>query len=230
MPLNEPRWWYTASKGGRLAARLLAPVADAYGAVAEARYRRHAPYRASLPTICVGNFTAGGTGKTPLTRCIVEHLLSLGESPVCLTRGYGGRLPGPVWVDPSRHGAADVGDEPLLLARSAPVMVSRDRAEGARAIEAAEIKATVIVMDDGLQNGTVAKDLTIAVVDATRGMGNGQVIPAGPRRAPLCFEIALVLGTSTGGVGAGQDRTRRSGDDHSIGHQGFDAGGVPESR
>jgi tetraacyldisaccharide 4'-kinase len=192
VPLEEPAWWYATAGGGRLAARLLRPLADVYGAIAEARFRRQTPYRASLPVICVGNFTAGGTGKTPLTRFLVEHLSSLGERPVCLTRGYGGCLAGPVWVDTAQHHAGDVGDEPLLLAKSAPVMVARDRAEGARAIEAAEPRATVIIMDDGLQNGAVTKDLTIAVVDAARGMGNGQVIPAGPLRAPLGFQLALV--------------------------------------
>lgn len=195
MPLEEPKWWYGASASGRLgslAARLLRPFGDIYGAVAEARFRRQIPYRAALPVVCIGNFTAGGTGKTPLTRFLVEHLLSLGEQPACLTRGYGGRLAGPVWVDVAQHGAADVGDEPLLLAKTAPVMVSRHRAEGVRAIEAGEPKATVIVMDDGLQNGAVAKDFTIAVVDAARGMGNGQVIPAGPLRAPLAFQLGLV--------------------------------------
>ena len=191
MPLKEPGWWYSA-EGGGLAARLLSPAAKAYGAIAEARFRREQPYRASLPVICIGNFTAGGTGKTPLTRLVLEHLISLGERPVCLTRGYGGCVAGPVWVEPGRHRAADVGDEPLLLARSAPVVVSRDRVAGARAIEAAEPKATVIVMDDGLQNPSLAKDLTIAVVDANRGMGNGHVIPAGPLRAPLAFQLGLV--------------------------------------
>ena len=103
-----------------------------------------------------------------------------------------GALHGPVWVEPGRHRAEEVGDEPLLLARSAPVVVSRDRVAGAQAIEAAEPKATVIVMDDGLQNPSLAKDLTIAVVDANRGMGNGHVIPAGPLRAPLGFQLGLV--------------------------------------
>jgi tetraacyldisaccharide 4'-kinase len=191
VPLKEPGWWYSADGGG-LTARLLRPVARAYGAIAEARFRREQSYRASLPVICVGNFTAGGTGKTPLTRLVLEHLVSLGERPVCLTRGYGGCVQGPVWVEPGRHRAAEVGDEPLLLARSAPVVVSRDRVAGARAIEAAEPKATVIVMDDGLQNPSLAKDLTIAVVDANRGMGNGHVIPAGPLRAPLGFQLGLV--------------------------------------
>lgn len=191
MPLKEPGWWYRADGGG-LAVRLLRPAARAYGAIAEARFRRHQPYRSSLPVICIGNFTAGGTGKTPLTRLVLEHLISLGERPVCLSRGYGGSLAGPVWVEPGRHRADEVGDEPLLLARSAPVVVSRDRVQGAQAIEAAEPKATVIVMDDGLQNPSLAKDLSIAVVDANRGMGNGHVIPAGPLRAPLRFQIGLV--------------------------------------
>jgi tetraacyldisaccharide 4'-kinase len=190
VPLKEPGWWYRAGGGG-LAARLLGPAARLYGAAAEARFRRQTPYKVSLPVICIGNFTAGGTGKTPLTRLVLDHLVSLGERPVCLTRGYGGRIAGPEWVDPARHVAADVGDEPLLLVRSAPVMVSRDRVEGAKAIEASG-KASVIVMDDGLQNPSLVKDLTIAVVDANRGMGNGHVIPAGPLRAPLAFQLGLV--------------------------------------
>jgi tetraacyldisaccharide 4'-kinase len=140
--------------------------------------------------LCAGNFTAGGTGKTPLVMHLCERLLALGRHPVALTRGYGGRHRGPHWVG-SGDTASDVGDEALLLARSAPVLVARDRAAGAQAIEAGSQAADVIVMDDGLQNPQLAKDLAIAVVDGARGLGNGRVIPAGPLRAPLNFQLAL---------------------------------------
>jgi len=155
------------------------------------RYLRGEPYRSRLPVICVGNFTAGGTGKTPLTIYLCERLKAAGHEPVALTRGYGGRLSGPYWVDARSDTARDVGDEPLLLARAAPTHLARDRAAGARAIESGPHPATVIVMDDGLQNPSLAKDFTIAVVDGARGVGNGLVIPAGPLRAPLDFQLEL---------------------------------------
>jgi tetraacyldisaccharide 4'-kinase len=166
-----------------------------------------------LPVICVGNFTAGGTGKTPLALAIAEHLIQRGEQPAFLTRGYGGRSRGPLWVEPERHATRDVGDEPLLLARRAPVMLARDRREGALVIEGGERPASVIVMDDGLQNPALHKDLTIALVDADRGVGNGRVIPAGPLRAPLEFQIALadaivVNGTAAGAVEGAAIRRR----------------------
>jgi tetraacyldisaccharide 4'-kinase len=150
------------------------------------------PCRAACPVICVGNLTAGGTGKTPLSLAIADMLVARGERPVFLTRGYKGRISGPVWVDLESHTARDVGDEPLLLARKAPVMVAQDRAAGARAIEASDVSCSVIVMDDGLQNPSLEKDLVLAVVDGTRGIGNGEVIPAGPLRAPLDFQLSLV--------------------------------------
>ena len=177
---------------GRRAAwpRSLQPLAALYGWVATVRYGRATPYRSRLPVICVGNFTAGGTGKTPLALHICEHLKAAGHEPVALTRGYGGGLPGPYWVNAADK-ARDVGDEALLLARVAPTLVARDRRAGARAIETGPHPATVIVMDDGLQNPRLAKDLSIAVVDGVRGLGNGMVIPAGPLRAPLDFQLEL---------------------------------------
>jgi len=203
--LDEPAWWY-GSDGG-LAARCLQPLAAAWGAIAAGRYRREVPYRAGLPVICIGNFTAGGTGKTPLALCVAAELARLGRRPAFLTRGFGGRLAGPHWVDAAADSAAEVGDEPLLLARAWPTLVARDRRAGARAIEAAgaraieaadaraieagEGAADVIVMDDGLQNPQLAKDLVLAVVDGRRGVGNGRVMPAGPLRAPLDFQLGL---------------------------------------
>lgn len=186
--------------------RLLAPLGTLYGAAVERRFRTAKPYRAALPVICVGNFTAGGTGKTPLTRFLLEVLAIRQTRAVCLSRGYGGSLAGPVWVDGARHSAREVGDEPLLLARgpsgaSARVMVARDRRAGLAAIEAAG-DADVVIMDDGLQNPSVAKDLSIALVDAGRGFGNGRVIPAGPLRARLTFQLGLVDGIVVMGADA----------------------------
>lgn len=192
MPLKEPGWWYAATPGRDRIARGLRPLGRLYGAVAERCFKRTAPYRAKWPVICVGNLTAGGTGKTPLSLAIADMLIERGEHPAFLTRGYKGQIAGPAWVDPKSHTARHVGDEPMLLARKAPVMVARDRAAGARAIESSGRVCNVIIMDDGLQNPALAKDLALAVVDGTRGIGNGEVIPAGPLRAPLDFQLSLV--------------------------------------
>jgi tetraacyldisaccharide 4'-kinase len=187
--LDEPAWWYRNPPSG--IANALRPLAALYGWAAETRYFRAAPYRSRLPVVCVGNFTAGGTGKTPLAIELCARLKAAGHEPVALTRGYGGRLPGPYWVSAETDVARDVGDEALLLARAAPTLVCRDRQAGARAIESGPHPATVIVMDDGLQNPGLAKDLTLAVVDGNRGLGNGLVMPAGPLRAPLGFQLEL---------------------------------------
>jgi tetraacyldisaccharide 4'-kinase len=191
--LDEPAWWY--GSGTSLPAACLAPLAALYGWAARARYERTEPYRARLPVICIGNLTAGGTGKTPLALDLCERLRAGGLRPVVLTRGYGGSRAGPHWVAAGDRADA-VGDEALLLGRAAPTLVARDRAAGARFIERAQetaaVPADAIVMDDGLQNPQLAKDLSLAVVDGARGLGNGRVMPAGPLRAPLAFQLALV--------------------------------------
>jgi tetraacyldisaccharide 4'-kinase len=185
-------------------AACLAPVAALWGWAAKARLARAEPYRARLPVICAGNLTAGGTGKTPLAIHLCQRLLASGHRPVALTRGYGGRLAGPHWVGAADK-SNDVGDEALMLARAAPTLIARDRRAGARAIEAAPQPGSVIVMDDGLQNPQLAKDLAIAVIDGTRGLGNGRVIPAGPLRAPLDFQLgltdAIIVNDATAGAG-----------------------------
>lgn len=189
MRLDEPGWWYGEATTALMP--LLVPISRLYGAYAERRMRRATPYQASLPVICVGNFTAGGTGKTPFTRMLADRLRAMGETPAILSRGYGGSDPGPRWVLP-HDTPARVGDEPLLLARGTPVLIARDRAAGARAIAGGSRSATVVVMDDGLQNPGLAKDLSFAVIDGQRGFGNGLVIPAGPLRARLQFQYERV--------------------------------------
>jgi tetraacyldisaccharide 4'-kinase len=186
--LDEPAWWYRTPPDA--IATCLVPVAAAYGWVAATRYSSTRPYRARLPVICAGNFTAGGTGKTPLVLHLCHHLRNVRRQPITLTRGYGGRLAGPHWVS-ATDAAADIGDEALLHASAGPTLVSRSRAEGARTAEGRAGPADVLVMDDGLQNASLAKDLSIAMVDGSRGLGNGLVIPAGPLRAPLDFQLGL---------------------------------------
>ena len=190
MRLDEPPWWYGADDDVRQ--RALVPVSRLYGWIAERRYRRNTPYRSRLPVICIGNFTAGGTGKTPLSMFIARLLIARGERPAFLTRGYGGRTTGPEWVGNVADAAQLFGDEPLLLASVAPTLVARDRRAGIVAIERDARSPSVVIMDDGLQNSAVAKTLAIALVDGRRGIGNGEVIPAGPLRAPLDFQLGLV--------------------------------------
>ena len=197
--LTAPDFWWRPK---RPAAWLLSPLALAYGAVARARLERSG-VRASLPVICIGNFVAGGAGKTPVAMAVGELMKAQNMKPGFLTRGYGGRLRGPVLVDPKSHAAADVGDESLLLAGVAPTMVSANRPKGAKALAAAGVD--LIIMDDGFQNPSLHKDVSLIVVDAGRGVGNGWVIPAGPLRAPLRSQLrkadAIVLvGEGEGGA------------------------------
>jgi tetraacyldisaccharide 4'-kinase len=198
--MHEPSFWW---REAGFASSMLAPVAVAYGAIAALRLR--APGRcAGVPVVCAGNLTVGGGGKTPTALAVARMLAHAGERPIFLSRGYGGRLAGPVRIDPARHRALEVGDEPLLLARVAPTIVARDRVEGARM--AVANGASVIVMDDGFQNPSLTKDLSLLVVDARRGIGNGRIIPAGPLRAPLSSQLArahalVVVGTSPGAAG-----------------------------
>lgn len=180
--MREPPFWWQAPG---LAARLLAPAAAIYGAIAATRLRRQGRH-ADLPVICIGNLTVGGSGKTPAAIAVARLALRAGLRPVFLTRGYGGRIAGPLRVCASAS-AADVGDEPLLLARTAPTIVARDRTAGAAAI--ARGSADAIVMDDGLQNPSISKDVALVALDGRRGVGNGRVIPAGPLRAPLQTQL-----------------------------------------
>jgi tetraacyldisaccharide 4'-kinase len=189
--MHEPEFWW---RGDRLGARLLAPVAAVYGAVAGTRLTFKG-WRATAPVICIGNLVLGGAGKTPTALAVARLLRAMQQTPVFLTRGYGGRCKGPIMVDVIAHRAVDVGDEPLLLAQTAATVVAHDRVAGARAAIAAG--ATVIVMDDGFQNPALHKDASLLVIDASRAVGNGRVFPAGPLRAPLLAQLrradALVI-------------------------------------
>ena len=182
--MRDPAFWWIERSA---AAALLAPVGACYGAIASRRMARPGR-KAPVPVICVGNFTLGGAGKTPTAIALARLLLEFGYRPFFLSRGYGGQIAGPVRVE--RQRAFEVGDEPLLLGRVAPTIVARDRSAGALA--AAGAGADVIIMDDGLQNPSVNKDLAIAVLDGRRGIGNGRVFPAGPLRAPFEAQLDLV--------------------------------------
>jgi tetraacyldisaccharide 4'-kinase len=169
--------------------------------------------QAGLPVICLGNLTVGGAGKTPAALAMGQLLHAAREHPFFLSRGYGGRLAGPVRVNPALHRAADVGDEPILLARLAPTIVARDRVAGAAFARSAG--ASVVVMDDGFQNPSLAKDLSLVLLDGRRGIGNGRVVPAGPLRAPLELQLdraqaLIVVGAPDGAARVIERAERRA--------------------
>ena len=193
--MKAPAFWH---RPAGFASAVLSPLAALYAAGTARRIAKAVPEKLDIPVICVGNINVGGTGKTPTVMALVERLLARGVSPHVVSRGHGGSLPGPVQVDARGHSADEVGDEPLLLSAFGPVWVAKDRAAGARA--AAKAGADVIVLDDGHQNPSVHKDISVVVVDAVRGFGNGRVLPAGPLREPLQVglaraDILLSIGT-----------------------------------
>lgn len=199
--MRAPEFW---ARNG-LVPPLLAPLATLYAAAGATRAMLATPYRAAVPIICIGNLVSGGAGKTPVTLNLAALLGARGRRPHVVTRGYGGRLTGPLRVEPTRHGAADVGDEALLLARVAPCWVARDRVAGVEAAIAAG--ADLVLLDDGFQNPSLVKDVSVIVVDGAYGFGNGRVMPAGPLREPIDSGLArahavILIGADERGVEA----------------------------
>lgn len=189
MKVSTPRWWYVRDgDAGKVVRTLLRPISWIWSWATARKIAAASPVDAGVPVICVGNITMGGAGKTPIVRELLFQLTKRGLAAHGLARGHGGRLKGPIQVDPDRHLAADVGDEPLMLAQDFPMWISTDRASGALA--AAEAGAKVVVMDDGHQNPSLQKVLSLVVVDGeTRDgewpFGDGKVFPSGPMREPL---------------------------------------------
>lgn len=199
--MREPSFWRDITP----VSNLLVPVGLVYAAAGRLRRRLVKPQAVSVPVICIGNLVAGGAGKTPVALSVGARLLERGLKVHFLSRGYGGRLKGPVRVSPEQHGAAEVGDEPLLLADMAPCWVAKDRVAGAMA--AIEDGAGAIVMDDGHQNPTLEKSVSIVVIDGETGFGNGRLIPAGPMRETVAEGLAradavAILGENRTGVTA----------------------------
>lgn len=192
--LSTPRWWYRRDgRSAPVGRALLRPLAWVWTFVTAGRIARGRPIDPGVAVLCVGNLTMGGTGKTPVVRELLSQLSARGLRTAGLSRGYGGRLQGPLKVDAARHTAVEVGDEPLMLAADHPWWIARDRAAGAQA--AAADGAQVVVMDDGHQNQSIAKTLSLVVVDGeTRDgewpFGDGSVFPAGPMREPLAAGLA----------------------------------------
>lgn len=197
--MRTPEFW--RRNGGPLGA-VLAPLGWGYGMATRLRLAMASPFKATVPVLCIGNLVAGGAGKTPVALSLARRLMDQGRKVHFLSRGYGGILTGPLRVVPETHNATEVGDEALLLAAVAPTWISRDRALGVRA---AADGADVIIMDDGFQNPSVAKDLSLLVVDGDFGFGNGHMIPAGPLReqvAPALGRagVLVVIGDDQAGI------------------------------
>ncbi len=199
LPRAPEFWWHRHAPAGYA----LAAIGAIYGEIV-GRVMERQGVSVSVPVICVGNLVVGGAGKTPTALEVANVCRSLQRKPGFLTRGYRGQEKGPLFVSPALHTAADVGDEALLLAQFAPTVVSADRPSGAKLL--ASLGADVVIMDDGFQNPSLNKDLTLVVVDGARGVGNGFVFPAGPLRAPLAVQMRsadalVILGEGSGGKG-----------------------------
>lgn len=185
--MREPHFWTVTDKRSRASAPmtklLLSPLAMLYRMAGERRIRTTTPQDVGLPVVCIGNLTLGGAGKTPVTDVVRAYYVGKGIRAASLSRGYRGSLKGAHRVDPARHTYSEVGDEPLMLSASGESWISKDRPAGARAMKADGVQ--LVVMDDGHQNPTLKKALSIVVIDAGSAFGNGHVFPKGPLREPV---------------------------------------------
>jgi tetraacyldisaccharide 4'-kinase len=202
MVFRTPAFWW--QKSPTFLSQLLRPVTSVYDLIASSRLGGFR-YRSRLPVLCVGNFVAGGAGKTPVVGALYPLLLESGLKPVILSKGYGGLSKQPLLVDPKFHGFELVGDEPLLLAQlGMRIVVSSDRVKGAEYIER-HLEADIILLDDGMQSPDLYKDFNLSVVDGAVGIGNGQCLPAGPLRANIMAQLdhtntILLIGNDKTGV------------------------------
>lgn len=203
--MKPPRFWASgldprSREAAPLTRVLLTPISALYAFVVGRKLKSAAPIDAGLPVICIGNLTVGGVGKTPIVQAVRAHLSDVGLRSASLSRGYGGKLKGPLKVSPGEHSAADIGDEPLMLALSGESWIGADRAAAAKAMKAVGVQA--IVMDDGHQNHSLQKTLSLIVMDASTAFGNGYVIPKGPLREPVSSGLARAEGVILIGDGA----------------------------
>ncbi len=203
--MQQPEFWHQDKS---LRAALLRPLSWLWQRVSARRMAKGPWHHLDVPVVCVGNINVGGTGKTPVVIALLSALQDRGVAAHVVSRGYGGSLKGPVRVDERSHSSAEVGDEPLLISAFGPAWISADRHAGALAAIAAG--AEVVLLDDGLQNPTLHKDLSIVVVDAATGFGNGRVMPAGPLREPVDSGLARAdLVVSVGDARAQADLLKR---------------------
>ncbi|WP_018147113.1 tetraacyldisaccharide 4'-kinase [Henriciella marina] len=188
--MRAPRFWDRdvdprSREGAPVTRLILTPLSAVYAAVTARRIEKTVPLKLDIPVICIGNLTAGGSGKSPVAAAIRKQLSDQNEQLriATLSRGYGGKLSGPLRVDAGSHSAAQVGDEALMLAQTGEAWIGADRAAAGRAMQEAGVD--IIIMDDGFQNPSLQKTLSLVVVDAQSGFGNGHVIPKGPLREPV---------------------------------------------